>query len=81
MHGQLAGVRPLRDRDRGVAGCEPDVRQAEQHHPDDHQGNDPTGGVDPLCLHDDAFLLGLLAKRFGFDVLIAVATDLEVEAH
>ena len=55
VHGQLAGVRPVRDRDRGVAGCEPDVRQAEQHHPDDHQGNDPTGGVDPLCLHDDAF--------------------------
>jgi hypothetical protein len=25
--------------------------------------------------------LGLLAKRFGFDVLIAVATDLEVETH
>ena len=33
VHGQLAGVRPLRDRDRGVAGCEPDVRKAEQHTP------------------------------------------------
>ena len=55
MHGQLAGVRPLRDRDRCRAGRDSQVGKAEQQHPDDHQGNDPTGGVDPLCPHDDSF--------------------------
>ena len=53
VHGQLAGLAPCGTEIAAPPGAEPDVGQAEQHHPDNHKGNDPSRGVDPLCLHDD----------------------------